>query len=54
MDCRSLFHKLEIRARAGLNLGEVPQGEYIFMGLPLRITCDGSPARVLLVEYQTG
>lgn len=38
----------------GLNLAEVPQGEYVFIGLPLRITCDGSPARVLLVQDQTG
>lgn len=34
----------------GLNLAEVPEGEYIFIGLPLRISCDGSPARVILVE----
>ena len=34
----------------GLNLAEVPEGEYIFIGLPLRICCDGSPARVILVE----
>lgn len=38
----------------GLNLAEVPEGEYIFIGLPLRISCEGSPARVLLVEDQTG
>lgn len=34
----------------GLNLADVPAGEYTFIGLPLRIKCDGSPARVLLVE----
>lgn len=34
----------------GLNLADVPSGEYTFIGLPLRIKCDGSPARVILVE----
>ena len=34
----------------GLNLAEVPAGEYIFIGLPLSIECDGAPARVLLVQ----
>ena len=34
----------------GLNLAEVSEGEHIFIGLPLRISCDGSPARVILVE----
>jgi len=34
----------------GLNLSEVPEGEYIFIGLPLRISCDGAPARVILVK----
>ena len=38
----------------GLNLAEVPEGEYTFIGLPLRINCEGAPARVLLVEDQTG
>jgi arylformamidase len=33
----------------GLNLAEIPSGEYIFAGLPLRIDCDGAPARVILV-----
>ena len=28
----------------GLNLAEVPEGEYVFAGLPLRIDCDGAPA----------
>ncbi len=36
----------------GLNLAEVPEGEYVFMGLPLRIDCDGAPARVILIENQ--
>ena len=34
----------------GLNLTDVPEGEYTFIGLPLRINCDGAPARVILVE----
>lgn len=34
----------------GLNLSEVSGGEYTFIGLPLRIDCDGAPARVLLIE----
>jgi arylformamidase len=34
----------------GLNLTEIPEGEYIFVGLPLRIDCDGAPARVILVR----
>jgi len=34
----------------GLNLAEVPEGEYTFIGLPLRIDCDGAPARVILVK----
>lgn len=34
----------------GLNLADVPEGEYTFIGLPLRIDCDGAPARVILVE----
>lgn len=34
----------------GLNLAGVPEGEYTFIGLPLRIKCDGAPARVILVE----
>jgi len=38
----------------GLNLAEVPAGEYTFIGLPLRINCDGTPARVILVEDQIG
>ncbi len=38
----------------GLNLSGVSEGEYIFIGLPLRINCDGAPARVILVEGQIG
>jgi arylformamidase len=38
----------------GLNLAEVPEGECTFIGLPLRIRCDGAPARVILVEDQIG
>lgn len=34
----------------GLNLKDVPEGEYTFIGLPLRINSDGAPARVLLIE----
>jgi len=33
----------------GLNLNDVPPGEYTFLGLPLRIASDGAPARVVLV-----
>ena len=36
----------------GLNLAEVPEGEYVFVGLPLRIDCDGAPARVILIKNQ--
>ncbi len=34
----------------GLNLSEIPEGEYMFAGLPLRIDCDGAPARVILIQ----
>ena len=34
----------------GLNLADVPKGEYTFIGIPLRINTDGSPARVILVQ----
>jgi arylformamidase len=34
----------------GLNLAEVPEGEYIFVGLPLRLEADGAPARVILIK----
>ena len=32
----------------GLDLSSVPAGEYTFLGLPLRLACDGGPSRVLL------
>ena len=35
----------------GLNLSEVPAGECLFVGLPLRMVCDGAPARAILVKY---
>ena len=34
----------------GLDLSEVSEGKYTFIELPLRIACDGSPARVILIE----
>lgn len=34
----------------GLDLSKVPEGTYTFLGLPLRVSCDGSPSRVLLIE----
>jgi arylformamidase len=34
----------------GLNLVDISEGEYIFAGLPLRLDCDGAPARVILIE----
>ena len=34
----------------GLDLSKVPEGEYTFLGLPLRMNTDGAPARVILVE----
>ena len=34
----------------GLNLAGVHEGEYTFIGLPLRIDTDGAPARVILVK----
>ena len=33
----------------GLNLEQVPEGKYVFAGLPLKVDCDGAPARVILV-----
>ena len=35
----------------GLYLSEVPAGECLFVGLPLRMVCDGAPARAILVKY---
>lgn len=34
----------------GLNLAGIQEGEYTFLGLPLRIDTDGAPARVILVK----
>ncbi|WP_292387936.1 cyclase family protein [Methanosarcina sp. UBA5] len=34
----------------GLNLAGIHEGEYTFIGLPLRIDTDGTPARVILVK----
>lgn len=34
----------------GRNLADVPEGEYLLADLPLRIDCDGAPARVILVK----
>ena len=34
----------------GLDLSGVPAGEYTFLGLPLRLACDGGPSRVLLLK----
>lgn len=38
----------------GLNLSQVPEGKYIFAGLPLKVDCDGAPARVILIKNHTG
>ncbi len=34
----------------GLDLSGVPAGRYTFLGLPLRLACDGGPSRVLLLK----
>lgn len=34
----------------GLDLNGVPEGEYLFMGLPINLECDGAPARVILIK----
>ena len=34
----------------GLDLSVVREDEYFFVGFPIRINCDGSPARVVLVK----
>lgn len=34
----------------GLNLAGIHEGEYTFLGLPLRVDTDGAPARVILVR----
>ena len=36
----------------GLDLANVPEGEYTFIGVPLRINTDGAPARAILVQGQ--
>ncbi len=36
----------------GLNLSNVPEGEYIFVGFPLSIDCDAAPARVVLMDLK--
>jgi arylformamidase len=38
----------------GLNLSQVPAGKYTFVGFPLRIDCDATPARVILINNYTG
>ncbi len=34
----------------GLNLKEADEGEYVFAGFPLKIDCDGAPARAVLIK----
>ncbi|MBN1214739.1 MAG: cyclase family protein [Candidatus Lokiarchaeota archaeon] len=34
----------------GLDLSKIESGEYLFIGLPLKIESDGAPARVILIE----
>ena len=34
----------------GLDLNGVPEGDYLFMGLPIKLECDGAPARVILIK----
>ncbi len=34
----------------GLNLKNVPEGNYVFIGLPLKLEADGSPARAILLK----
>lgn len=34
----------------GLDLSEIKEDRYLFMGLPLRLHCDGAPARVILIK----
>jgi arylformamidase len=38
----------------GLNLSQVPPGKYLFAGFPLKVDCDGAPARVVLIEDHSG
>jgi arylformamidase len=35
---------------AGLNLSDVHEGGYTFLGLPLLLDMDGAPARVILIK----
>ena len=37
----------------GLNLSQVTEGLYTFIGLPLKIDSDAAPARVILMDNQT-
>ena len=37
----------------GLNLFQVPEGKYTFVGLPLKVDCNGVPARVILIKNHT-
>jgi arylformamidase len=58
IDCLSIgnkeVHKKIINSGTiifeSLDLSKVKQGEYIFVGLPLKIDCDGAPARAILIE----
>jgi arylformamidase len=38
----------------GLNLAEVPEGKYIFVGFPLKLDSDAAPARVILIKNHIG
>jgi arylformamidase len=38
----------------GLNLSQVLPGKYLFAGFPLKVDCDGAPARVVLIENYIG
>jgi arylformamidase len=49
------IHDILIRAMTvfeGLDLRDVPAGQYIFSGLPLRIAADGAPARAILIQEE--
>jgi arylformamidase len=35
----------------GLDLSKISEGEYLFVGFPLKIDADGSPARVILIQH---
>lgn len=34
----------------GLDLSQVSEGKYVFAGLPIKVDCDGAPARVILIK----